>query len=1238
MSRRSAPSITHDSTGTNRNANKGREPSAFRPPHSQPQPALPRMAAPTSPSRITYANARVISTPINGYGVARHTQYNSARYPTSRIANHPARPFANPPARPWNRHTHHNHIQPPPYNDYYPSVRDADPILRNVGGGSNNFGNEPYVDSAPRFQRLNDVSQSVQPTTTTTLNYGTTNITANALDAGRANHPNTRESDSSGQINEQSNPNPNGLRPFPPPPSRTNNQTTNNAIPRRNFTAPHSGISPNPAPPHPGTVANVVNEQLNQFQVGKKFYSQDEIDKMVKFQLCQAVGIDKITMLHSHKNKDKATNATFTHQRWDYVCGSCKPDERKVSITKEGCCGLCITMKLVTNNPHDVPHYIVQKFQLPVTSKHAMIAQKVREKNEKPMWSESQLSHEQETILKVLGKLHVNSYLARGIMREVFPDATIGRDLLNRVRKKGLEEAYGDGDSSMALAVEHGNKWRSEGGKYQVQMCGNSLHSWSGQTLLEKQLYGEYGIDLLFLDTTYNACQWDLKTGLVKTVDSLGLTTPVGSFQVPEEDGQSVHERMYHLEFNNSKTHTKTDAGGAWEYPIETVRQQVRTEDPHHLDRRAMEICGRLSSEGLATKFTDDVGTALYHLFPSDKALDDHLARLVEYTKGTGVEKYVQKLVEKKRIRCFHHTSQYFCCAEKGGGSRAEQAYNILKAGGTIKQDMRKWTIKELMEKIDGDIDHYKNRSLDILEKHILEQKGFLSDYIKKQEKAESEKMSQKKLTILSQEENVADPFYKKHPKPSFDMRGIIDNEEQSDCDDMGVVGAVVAGVEEEEDEEPLLGTKYKIARADGKYDPVTVFIPNDPTCHATSDFFKHQTFWCRDRFIQLALLHHPSRGMDQMGTIHKRWDIRRHPLYKEKYNSLKEMMKIDGLNIEYLPAGLAPVDGNRDLCPLPEGQVADTHPGTVVLPKPNMRQIARYKDIKELTGKLETYAKSSVEMHKMIHSNLQAVIDNCVVMQKKSSKAAEAAKKMSEKHTAVPRAPDKVINQNDDVMLNRSNWNQNKPARRKGGAQQKRGSTGISGGGGAKAATATKPKQKQRRGTKAGEETGGGVGTNPSGVTVQDQRMTNAATSYGGGGITNTIGGGLTNGMGFSTDPLSLGGAGTGFTGYNAFGANMIANQMFMQQAAAAGMPALNNMAGGAGLIGGNPGSNSTIQILMQQAAAAGMPALNNMAGGAGLIGGNPGSNSMAMQDVGEGVTQHEGTHASEIDENDSA
>ena len=127
---------------------------------------------------------------------------------------------------------------------------------------------------------------------------------------------------------------------------------------------------------------------------------------------------------------------------------------------------------------------------------------------------------------------------------------------------------------------------------------------------------------------------------------------------------------------------------------------------------------------------------------------------------------------------CTYLTAFYMC---RGGTSRCEQAYTILKGSGTLNKDMRKWKIMELMEKIEMDVKHYEEKAVNELEHVIMDKKGFISKYVQKIESKETTKLLLQKLIITETSEKVPDPFH--------NIRG--------------------SGYRKRSSDEPVIGTKY---------------------------------------------------------------------------------------------------------------------------------------------------------------------------------------------------------------------------------------------------------------------------------------------------------------------------------------------------------------------------------------------------------------------------------------------
>ena len=832
---------------------------------------------------------------------------------------------------------------------------------------------------------------------------------------------------------------------------------------------------------------NANNEEFSSFQIGKRFYSSKSLHDAVMTGLIPILGIDKIVKLKSNKNKDPETEADFEHTRVNYHCGNCKPTVRDGPIDVPGCCGIHIGAKLVKKSVYDHAHLVITHFRVPVTSKHIMMSDSAKEQHRSTelFTHESQLTEAQTALLKVCGKRRISTHATKCVMRDVFPGLKMSTDLLWRVRNKGRSEAYGTDDQTMAMFVERGNEWKENGGSFQWFSEGLELQSWSGQNKLEKELMETYGHYSYYVDTTHSASKWDLKLGLVKVVCGLGKTAPAGTLMVPEEDGLSVHQRLLHLGFNSPDAHACTDAGGAWIYPVEEERNQSHSEDPFHLMEKAKKIRARLTNPALSQQFVDDVGKALYGMMLEEE-LDELLDGMLEYTSGTGLEKWTRKLASRKHKRCFVHTSKKHICAKQGGTSRCEQAYSIYKGSGTLNAEITKWSIIELMEKIESDMDHYRETCLEEFQKIILGQKGFISKYVRDIEKEETNRMLELNLEITAKEEHVDDPFH----KPVVSDEGGNDDHVEDQ----------VAAPK---------GTKYTMVRGDRKYKTVTVFIPDDTTLHAKSDFYRHTSFWIRCRYIQRALLDHPTRGMNDMSTLHTRWDLRRHPLYKVKYDSLVSSMQImvGDHPVEYLPPALHPNADNADRCPLPTGTVAPptTDVSAVVIPVPRADNgVERFKKICETSRKIEKMAKANAQVYEMAVVSLKALYDSCLTLAGSSDVAKKAAAKAIANDRNIPLVPQELLD-NEGATVNMSNHSaasthknkSNSNAKAKANATKRKnvGDSGCSRGSTASSGAGSNHVHLSQTGTGNNSGTGGNSAGSNSAILYA------VSSSHGGGG-----------------------------------------------------------------------------------------------------------------------------------------
>ena len=654
--------------------------------------------------------------------------------------------------------------------------------------------------------------------------------------------------------------------------------------------------------------------------------------------------------------------------------------------TTQGCCGLMIQVSFVSHKT-EKPHLLIKKFTLPVTSKHVIITPQERASTAtEPIKHESQLSEEQTILLKALGTARLPAYSIKSVMKTVHPKLNMGNNLIWRVRKKGLSEKFGgDEDTSLVIFMHHGQKWNDNGGKFQVKTTGCQVHSWCGQMPLEAKLNEVFGRHVSFIDTTHDGCKYMLKTGPSATVCCFGLTAPIGIMQIPEEDGQSIDECFEILQFNEPERLIRSDGGSGWPYPCEERRSQHRTEDPNHFHRNYLQASGKAPNP---EEFMRDMGKALYGYTMDIDGLEKHLLELLEKYSKTGVSGLVKSLHKHRVKRCFAYTCMHLILAEKGGAARCEQVMNVYKGRGTLRNQIKKWSLSEVLIKHQEDVLVYEQKILDMCKKHIKNQLGFLSKYVLDRENNETKHMIAYDLLIDSVEKGVKNPC---HNYSRYQINSDVD------------VG------------NNILGTHYKISRRDKKYDPIDVFIPDDETILVISNFYVHLSFWIRDRYIQRAMqdYNNSNRKMNNLNTLHARWDIRTHPLYEVAYTRLKSSMQIDveGLGDEYLPYFL-------------RGSAMPSSTSNIIAPrndegnKPMPLQGKRYSDIRALTGSIEHHGERDTACYSYLMKPLQVLRNACLQIVDRSNKGMTrkikaVLNKLNSDGVILPTVPQAAVNCN---------------------------------------------------------------------------------------------------------------------------------------------------------------------------------------------------------------------------------
>ena len=494
----------------------------------------------------------------------------------------------------------------------------------------------------------------------------------------------------------------------------------------------------------------------------QKFLSAEGMRKEV-LRNVGPVGIGRLILgKNSHANQDDATKGTFPHRRWNWQCGECKPSDRNKPYDEMGCCGFKVNALLVDKEEGYGPHAVVTKIAFSALSKHLLVSPEARAaaaSGNNKVHHEDQLSIAQKNLLKVLGKNRTVAQEARDLFGDLFPDVKLDTNLMNRVMRKGLAEAYGkDDDESMTLFVEKLVEWKQDGGFFKIEICPvtGRLLSVACQLKLEKALAEQYGSQVYFCDTTHNTTKYGLKAGPLGSIDCFGHTPPIGYILVPEESSEVVHDRLTDLKLNKPGAIAGTDGGTAWPAVVSAFGQ-THVEDSWHTDNNGMKAAPSAQHHrDLHHRYKRDMKSAIYDVM-GQKELDEHLDKMLEYlAEQPRAYNWILALQEKKEKCCATYTVKHFICSVKGSTSRCETMQTNLKSGGTIKKKMRNWTLIENATKHEKDVEKYRADVTDEIKRSILKGET-VSSYVLNRETAEREHALE--LIIESKTENVPNPF-----------------------------------------------------------------------------------------------------------------------------------------------------------------------------------------------------------------------------------------------------------------------------------------------------------------------------------------------------------------------------------------------------------------------------------------------------------------------------------------------
>ena len=666
----------------------------------------------------------------------------------------------------------------------------------------------------------------------------------------------------------------------------------------------------------------------------QKFYGGEEHTEQALIAMLEPFGIDRLVLHRPGKNSDVNTLSEFPRKWFTWQCRNCKPQVREQSL-----CGLKVRMLLVLPDG-ERPYLEVREFSLPATSRHLLVSKGAWETSgSKVVNNEDKLTPNMTKLLMNLGKSRTKTETANNVIADTFDGLRVGTNLLHRVMKKGRDEAWGASETeSMMIFYATGLKHRDLDEKYGVEgkfyarTCSSTgkLICWYEQLPLEVLNARAYGQDAAWTDTTHNATMLDLKTGPPSTCDWGGLTAPVGLFQVPEEEIEVTKDMMKGLELDAPDATSCTDGGSAWPAIAEDFDQN-QVEDTHHNSRNAdKKVHSSKLSKEKKQQFIEMKNKVLYHVFVPASGLDEHFNDMRNVAEGEPeLLRWIDRMDSGKVIRTATYTTKLCIMSAKGCTSRCEVMMAILKGGGTLKAEMRHWTLPELQHRHRNMYDNYIEDASTEIRTAIKEKRTF-SHYVLDLEKEETKHVHN--LTVSNVTPSVPNPFHGKlqsskktvairirrpsnaisfglsltpkvvgnvctlevaaiHPGSVFEgsklqvgmlihtVSGQTFNNSEEGID---LLKSAEGAFNILADTLPSMGTVYTIHRKNvfgkgGKMER-QVFIPdrnnNGHTLHCQSNHHIHTAFWIRCCYIQRALMEHPTRSKGDETTMHSRWRI----------------------------------------------------------------------------------------------------------------------------------------------------------------------------------------------------------------------------------------------------------------------------------------------------------------------------------------------------------------------------
>ena len=478
-------------------------------------------------------------------------------------------------------------------------------------------------------------------------------------------------------------------------------------------------------------------------------------------------------------------------------------------------------------------------------------------------------------------------------------------------------------------------------------------------------------------------------------------------------------------------------------------------EDTFHNDANADKKTNGLTDE-VKKEFSKMKKLLLYSVMPEDELviLVDKMKTLVQGHQST--TNWVNRIGDAPEIRTATHTTKIFSCSEKGATSRCETSMTRLKMHGDLKAVMRKWTIPELQARHRQVVEDYEENARKGI-KLAIKNGDVFSPYVVDKEAEELQHVQS--LRIVDCTEDVSNPFH--GVLQSSGKTIVINMNRPMDATSLGLgisvgesdgtfclvvdliyegslfegsqleAGMKITTINGEKfasrqegvdmlkavegnftiwvDTLPRKGMVYTIAHLTNDKMERTVFIPHlsgKYRHHCQSNFHVHTAFWIRDRYIQRALMQHPSRTTRDDTTNHFRWHITHSPLYQIEYESLVSMMRVDGLGLQSLPAFLKTQKANRTPLTCNDDDEVYHPPPKIVVPSSKAK---RYSEANTVAGRIVELAKLYPDVFRMVMPQLNHIRDNCVLMR-------EAAQDtLNNNNSKVPIAPAVVTRGKED-------------------------------------------------------------------------------------------------------------------------------------------------------------------------------------------------------------------------------